>query len=840
MYLFQLIFKELRNHPHFVILFVTHLSLGLSGFVSLDIFKHSVDQTLKRKAKAIMGADLALSSRRPISKKERQIVRQTVDGSINESQITQLYSMALGSSGESRLAQIKAIEENFPFYGGMTLLNQGEIKNSGSADLHHGKTAWVYPEILIQMKLKIGDTISIGSEKFHISDVIEDDPSGSLIHSIAPRIYISHKNLSHTRLVQPGSLAQYSYVYKIGSEKNSLIHIKEKIFSQLDDPQMKIRSPVDSSENLGRLMGYLNDFLSLAALSALFIACVGMGFIVHSYFKKKIYEIAILNTLGLSSSKTALLYLGQVCVLGLFSFFFACSLGFLLFFLLKNIISDIFSFETNFNFISASAFLAVLIPIGICCPLISKIRKIKTQALLSGNTPKDSHPLLFLIPGLAILWILAVWQSHSFYTGTLFTVLFLSSGILLLFFFWIFFMIIKKGNIFSSHILRWSFRDLLRHKPEMFSCFLSLSLGILLINLIPQIYTGLQEEIKYPEKSKRPSFFIFDIQEYQLDELKTLLSKNNITLDKISPMIGGRLLSVNNKAFDKGERKKQWTREREREMDFRNRGINLSYRDFIYKSEKILKGSFWNESYDPLTKKYPGISMEARFAKRLDLKLGDILTFDVQNQKITGQIQNLRKVKWSTFDPNFFILFQNGVLNFANKTFLAVIPQLPHLLKSNIQNKIVSHFQNISLVNVTRMTQKIFSLFDQMLKALQLITILCLLIGFMVLYTISSYQIESRKKELALLKILGFSFSDIKLLFLFQWGLITFISALFGLILSLGLSYLLSSLFFDSIWIFSPYVSFGILAGAVLVALMVGHLAVKKTLKTPVRILFSE
>ena len=67
------------------------------------------------------------------------------------------------------------------------------------------------------------------------------------------------------------------------------------------------------------------------------------------------------------------------------------------------------------------------------------------------------------------------------------------------------------------------------------------------------------------------------------------------------------------------------------------------------------------------------IFMEEGFAERFGIKIGDTLEFDVQSVPISGKVVNFRKVNWNSFQPNFFISFQPGVLEEAPKVFIAAL-----------------------------------------------------------------------------------------------------------------------------------------------------------------------
>ena len=195
----------------------------------------------------------------------------------------------------------------------------------------------------------------------------------------------------------------------------------------------------------------------------------------------------------------------------------------------------------------------------------------------------------------------------------------------------------------------------------------------MLINLIPQIYQGLQEEISRPADFRIPSLFLFDIQPEQVKPLQNLLADRKVNLNYVSPMVRARLEKVNGKKYNAELNNGLSTRERQREQGFRMRTLNLSYRTELSDSEYIVEARTLASNYDWNSDVPAEISLEERFAERMGLMMGDILEFNVHEVPILAKVINLRRVKWNSFQPNFFILFQSGVLDEAPATYLASI-----------------------------------------------------------------------------------------------------------------------------------------------------------------------
>src|SRR5690606_4877362 len=120
----------------------------------------------------------------------------------------------------------------------------------------------------------------------------------------------------------------------------------------------------------------------------------------------------------------------------------------------------------------------------------------------------------------------AIWQAKSLFVGSLFLLGFLAAIALLGGIAW---SILHACATFSRQKVvtrKIALRNLSRNRLGAVSCFLAIGLGALLINLIPQIQKGLESEIMRPESFTVPDFFMFDIQQEQLEALQSILAEH--------------------------------------------------------------------------------------------------------------------------------------------------------------------------------------------------------------------------------------------------------------------------------------------------------------------------
>jgi putative ABC transport system permease protein len=126
---------------------------------------------------------------------------------------------------------------------------------------------------------------------------------------------------------------------------------------------------------------------------------------------------------------------------------------------------------------------------------------------------------------------------------------------------------------------------------------------------------------------------------------------------------------------------------------------------------------------------------------------------------------------------------------------------------------------------------KILEIFKQMAWAIQIMAYLSLFSGFVVLFSIANHQANTRSQETNLLKVLGAKFTEIRAGIQLEFGLLGLGAAFSGTALSYIVSFILSSVLFEGIWIFTWRIPLLSLFGVTLVAVATATLATRRVLK---------
>ena len=229
----RLALRELKNNRKFSLFFIFNLAMGLSGFIALDSFKESLDIHLGKNSKAILGADIALTTYVPFQDENINILESNLPENTKVTRRISLFTM-VSSIQKSRLVEVIGIEELFPFYGKIFLKKNGFVQDDDHLKkLNLYDESWVYPELMNVLNLGNDEYIKIGEKNFFITDQVLDDPSSSLSSfGFAPKVYVGLSKLYETGLLTKKSRVSFQRLYSLPKGTN-LEKIVEKLKNKI-------------------------------------------------------------------------------------------------------------------------------------------------------------------------------------------------------------------------------------------------------------------------------------------------------------------------------------------------------------------------------------------------------------------------------------------------------------------------------------------------------------------------------------------------------------------------------------------------------------------------------
>lgn len=786
--------KEMKKYPLFFLILSFTLLLGTLGLVGISIVSSQVQTKLKNNAKELLTSDIAVSARRDLFPAERESLKAIFDKHPHDSyKIVDIYSMVTHIRAKaSRLVEIRSTENLFPFYGQIRVKDGIVFDNKG---------LYISKDLADLWQVKLSDDLKIGDNTMRVAGIVEEDTSMGLRgFSLAPRIYIPLEKLMTSGLVKPGATGSFATHFKLKDfSEDKIAGIKKEIYAGINDPAVKITLPEDSSEQTGRVINTITNFMALSALIGLILSLVGVFYLYQSHLLARLKDLCLLNLHGLSKAQILTGIISQ------FTFVFVIVMGIELILIiplyktLAPILSNNLGIELSgeVNVLAALTEIPFLygLSLFILVPLLFGLMRTSMGLQLKASKLSMGRFRFWdFVPFVVSLWLFSCYLSHSFRTGNLFfgslIIVFIVSTVMVRSGQFVLRKIIgDRGLLLPTIENGIALRSLTRSGHKLTLSFLSLAMGATLISLILQLDKMILKE--FALDPKKPSLFIFDIQEEQMEPLTQLANDNGTPLAYVTPMIRARLEKVNDKKFVRKKRSYDFrSREEDEDARFRNNSLNLTYRDYMTDSEKIIAGDPFPPGGAP-DSRLPYISIEKRWSERMDIAIGDKLTFDIQGVEFEGQVHNVKEVKWTTFYPNFFVTFEPSLIESAPKTFLAVLPSVKKENKLSLQRNAVEKFPNISFIDVGELVGKLSGLFEKSRQAIEVISWLSLAVGLVILYGLSHDQVYRRYYDLALMKSLGFTAGRLRLNLLYEFGAL-FLSAMgLGLFLGWGIAQLI-------------------------------------------------
>jgi putative ABC transport system permease protein len=267
-----------------------------------------------------------------------------------------------------------------------------------------------------------------------------------------------------------------------------------------------------------------------------------------------------------------------------------------------------------------------------------------------------------------------------------------------------------------------------------------------------------------------PNHFILNIQPDQADAVKKYLLDLGIADVRLQPMIRARLVNVNKQPINA----EQYTDQRAKNL--LNREFNMSYTTQLPKGNTVLAGRWHGD----ITQQFNNrtltnqISMEEGILKSLNLKLGDVLTFDVAGQNITYTLTSVRKLRWESLNVNFFaIASPNSTPIPASdlpQTYISAV-----FVPANLGDSILSMvrtFLNLTVLDVGAISAQATGVLNKVARALTLLLTLSGVAGIVVVSIIAYASRLARQKETVLLRVLGASAAQVRAAQLLEQALV--------------------------------------------------------------------
>ena len=814
----RLLGREWRSGELGVLLLA--LIVAVAALTGVGFLVSRIGAAVALQASAVLAADIRLSSPQPL---RDEYFGEAAQRGLRSARSTRLLSVVFNGDA-SQLTNLVAVTSGYPLRGRVLLAAEPFTPGTTASGIPAPGEVWPDSKLLAAVGGSVGTELSIGAANFRVSRVLisRPDQSGTFAE-LAPTLIMNAADLPATRLIQPGSRVSYGGLF--AGERARIEAFKSWLLAH-KRPAERLRDITDASPQVRDAVERAGRFLSLASLVSVLLCAIAVAMAARRYVNRHLDTVALLKTLGASRAFTLGLSVLQLLLLALLAAAVGAAIGFLAQEWLLRTVRGLLTVSEvpppslmplAIGFVTAVAVLA-----GFALPALLQLVRVPALRVLRRDVgPPPPLVLLAFGPAVAVVLLLIYWVEPS---GRMF--LYLSAGLaafvvvltlagLLL--------VALAGRLRGRVGVAWRFgvANLSRRRAESVVQLVAFGTGIMVLLLLAILRSDINGDWRRSLPANLPNYFFINIPPHSREEFSRFLEAQGARTTRMLPMIRGRLTAIN------GHPAEDARAGRAGEESFATREQNLTWAAGLGPDNRVIAGHWWGAADFG----QPLVSLASEFQESLGVRIGDHLTFDIAGETREVTVASIRKVKWDSFQPNFFIVFAPGVLDGVAGTYMTSAYFTPGSARSLAT--LAHRFPSVSIFDIEELLAQVRAVLDKAALAVQSVFVFTLFAGLTVLLAAVQSSRDERRYESAMLRTLGASRGTVVQGVLAEFATL---GSLSGLLAASGAS--LAAYFLTTHWLELHYTfellpwGEGVLGGALLVAAG-GWLATRSVVNQP-------
>jgi len=844
--------REVRASWRRLLFFFVCIAVGVASIVAIRSVIQSVREGLAREARAMMGADVVVRSNRPFSDKLRAAIERErgagrVSGVSEAVEMATMVRRADAGASTTKMVELRAVQDTFPLYGTLTL-----DEGSYSHELLRGHGVLVRPELLAQLDLRVGDGMLIGTQRFEVRGVVENEPGRNLgAFTLGSRVFIDLADLASTGLISFGSRTSHELLLLVpGSppvpgRRDATTILARDLSVEFVNDFVGARSYRQNENRMTENLTRAENYLSLVGLVVLILGGIGVSSVTRVFVQQKVRSIAILKCVGSTSREVLSVYLAQVVLLGCAGSVLGVAMAGVVLAALPLFVGDLASLlqveiGLTWGAVLQGAAVGLLVSLLFSLVPLLEVRNVKPSLLLRQDIPatKGVDWLKWSVAAAVAVSLVGVaaWQAGSLRVGLLLSGGFVAIAVVLHLVGAALIRAVQPLRHARSFALRHAVRHVARPGNQTRIILLAVGLGAFFILGVRGLQANLLRDFAVQVGPGAPDMFLIDIQSDQRDRVTAFLDEANgpAPAPKLMPTLRARVVGVQGRDVDLDSY-----------QEVRGRGLSreytVTYRSGLEANEQVIDGEWWegtpsgDEAEVSVEERITSTVVQDRDGpgsgraglpngparERNLIRVGDRMRFDVLGRIVTARITSVRRVDWEDFSAGgFMFVFRPGAFESAPHTFISSLqgPRDPDV-RAKMQGALVAQFPNISVIDLREILRTIEGIISNVSLAVTVVGGLVLASGVLILVGAVSMTKFRRVYEAAILKTLGANSRLIAAMLLLEYGVIGAIAGTVGALGAIALSWAVARYALDLPWEPSPGLTLtGIVVTAVLVA----------------------
>lgn len=717
---------------------IAALVVAVATVAGIAAFAARLQSALEQESHRFLAADRVVQSSRALPEGWEQLARGMA---LSWAETLSFPSMVYADDDSMSLASVKAVSDDYPLRGDLTVSDQpfGEPRIAASGP--RPGEVWLDSRLFPLLDVAIGDTIGIGEGSFLVTAAARNEPDrASGVYGYGPRVMMHMEDIPATDVIRPGSRVQYRQLF--AGDEATLLELENRLRPQLREDQ-RWRDLNQAQPGVGRALARAEQFLLLAGSLAVVLAGVAIALAARRFSDRHNDYVAIFKSLGATSGHINRLYALNLLVIGLLAAGLGCLLGWALQALFFNVFAEALPItpgESGATPYLLGAGTALVTLLGFAWPPLGRLAGTSPLRILRRDLPlvgtrtlSDFGYGLLAISGLMWWYSQNLVLSLSILAGVGINVLIGTTMALLL----------LRGSrlagMRAGSIWRLALAGLQRRGVGNAIQVMIFATAITMLLVLVLVRTTLIEDWRQQLPVDAPNHFLINIAPDQVAGVEQLLGSEDIASEPLFPMVRGRLMAINEEQLVSSDDPARGRRQVE---------SNLTWSDHVPAGNTLQQGSWWRADSAE-----GQVSVEQGFAERLGIGMGDRLEFRVGSRSLVATVSSIRALEWQSMQPNFYLVFPRELLSQYPAMFITSF----HLRPENklFLNRLIRQYPTATVIEMDIVVEQIRQVVGQVSAAIELVLVIILAAGGLVLIAGVQSSVDDRMREGAILRALG-------------------------------------------------------------------------------------
>ena len=781
----------------FVILSV---AIGVAALTGVRGFSESFATVLLGQARSILAGDLSARMSRTLRPEEQAKLAAYAKGVDAEmTQVTEMASMA-GAQGDPvpLLVALKVIDPRvYPYYGSVTLapampLTQAVTDRSVAVD----------DNLLVRLKVHVGDNLRIGGRLFRIAAVVQKEPDRLTAGvGIGPRVMMTRQAVEETGLLQAGSRATERFLFKLpfGSSIVTDRHALEQTLPEAQVADYREGSPA-ISDGLNQATG----LLSLICLVAMVLGAIGVAMAMRAHLGQRIDSIAIMKSLGARSSDVLRIYALQTLLLGAMGAAVGVLGGLAVEWTLPSVLGSLLPLRppVRLPWVSVSGAFAtgVLTTMLFTLPPLLQVRTVRPSVVLRRlvEIPEEQNALRTLMGRLRREWVQGVcvvgillalaaiasvlsnsWKGGSWFAaalaGSLLVLLGLSAGVLRLLR-----AVLDRSRASLPSTLRHGLANLYRPGNQTAAVLAALGVGVMLILSVFLMQRSIVARMHEAMAPGTPNMFLIDISPAELEGVRaTVLAQPGVEHNfEALPVLTGHIEALDGVPVSEIHTDENGQRHGRRRLQ---RTASLTWSSKLPPGVQVEQGKWWtsDDAHE--------LAVVDTLARRFHLHLGQNITFAVGATKFTARVTAIYKPDGQHISARSEFIGTPGELKGTSPIWYAAAHAQPAAI-AGLQQALFARYPTVTVINIADILDTIQHVVGQITIVIRFLAGFSILSGAVILASSVASTRFRRVREVVVLKTLGATRARIAGIFSVEFAVMGLLAGVVGAVFASALA----------------------------------------------------